>query len=233
MLKLFKHGQMGKAHHGWLKTIHHFSFADYYDPKRIQFGVLRVVNDDVIAPGTGFGMHPHRDMEIVSYVLDGALTHKDSMGNESTLGRGEVQYMSAGTGVVHSEYNNGSEPARLFQIWVMPNKRGTDPDYGEYRFKWEDRQDKWMKIISGSPEEGFPIQFHADLKMYATAMSPGTEQQFEIAPGRQAYVAMMEGSALINGLEVGSQDALEAVEESLSIKAPEGAHLLVFEMAKP
>ena len=136
MLRRLPVEKMGESNLGWLRSKFHFSFAEYYNEKNINFGVLRVINDDYIAPGTGFPTHPHRDMEIISYVIEGKLTHKDSMGNESTLERGEVQYMSAGTGVTHSEYNKHAEDTRILQIWVLPDRKGHTPNYGEYKFKY-------------------------------------------------------------------------------------------------
>ena len=232
MLRYIDHKKMGRGSHGWLDSHHHFSFANYYNPANIQFGVLRVVNDDIVQAGTGFDFHPHSDMEIISYVIRGELTHKDSMGNERTLGRGGIQYMSAGTGVVHGEFNNGSEEVRFLQIWVLPNKLGVKPNYGDFELPWEDRVDKWMNIVSGNPDDSFPIRFHADLNLYASYITNGNSLEFKVGKGRQAYMALMEGSVTVNGVDVWERDALEIIEEDVVITASKDAHLLMFEMEK-
>jgi redox-sensitive bicupin YhaK (pirin superfamily) len=243
MIKLIKHEDMGRARHGWLDSHHHFSFASYYNPANIQFGVLRVLNDDIVQPGTGFDLHPHENMEIISYVIDGELTHGDSMGNERTLGRGEVQYMSAGTGVWHSEYNHGSAPHRFFQIWFLPDAAGYKPNYGDMRFAWEARVGKWLHIATwdkaadknGSPTGDTattPIGIHQDINMYATYLEDGASLPFEVAPDRQAYLVVAEGAALVNGTLVGQRDALEIVGENVTVEAPKSAHIVVIEMAQ-
>lgn len=232
MLKFIDHKKMGRGSHGWLDSHHHFSFANYYNPDNIQFGVLRVVNDDVVAPGTGFDFHPHKDMEIISYVVKGELTHKDNMGNQRTLGRGSVQYMSAGTGVVHGEYNEGREALRFYQIWVLPNKQGVNPNYGDFELPWEDRVNKWMKIVSGDPDAGYPIQFHADLNLQAAELTDGNSLEFKVGPGRQAYLAVLEGTVIVNGITVGPKDAMEIVEEDVTLTGSPAGHFLMFEMEK-
>lgn len=140
---------MGRSELGWLHSLFHFSFAEYYNPENIQFGTLRVVNDDQIEPGKGFDTHAHSNMEIISYVVDGVLTHRDSMNNQRELTRGQVQYMSAGTGITHSEYNLTEGISRFLQIWILPDKKGYQPNYGDYRFDWADRENKWLHIVSG------------------------------------------------------------------------------------
>ena len=148
MLRKLESGKMGSSDLGWLKSKFHFSFADYYNPRNMGFGVLRVINDDLVNPNTGFDTHPHQDMEIISYVVDGELTHADSMGNKGTLKRGDVQYMSAGTGVYHSEHNLGEKIARFLQIWILPDQSGHKPNYGEYKFEWNERKNKWLNMVS-------------------------------------------------------------------------------------
>ena len=149
MLRKIDSAGLGTSDLGWLRSRFHFSFAEYRDPDNVNFGVLRVLNDDLVAPGRGFGTHPHSDFEILSYVVDGALTHADTMGNEHTLTRGEVQYMSAGKGVLHSEYNRGEGTLRFLQIWIFPDEKGHEPAYGDHRFPWEARKNAWLLIASG------------------------------------------------------------------------------------
>lgn len=149
MIRKLDHENMGRSDLGWLKSLFHFSFADYYNPNNMNFGVLRVINDDLVQAGTGFGTHPHKDMEIVSYVVDGNLTHGDSMGNKNTITRGHVQYLSAGTGIHHSEHNLGSNTARFLQIWIVPDNRGHKPAYGDHKFDWDLRKNKWFHFVSG------------------------------------------------------------------------------------
>ena len=229
MLRRLPAEKMGESNLGWLRSKFHFSFAEYYNEKNINFGVLRVINDDYIAPGTGFPTHPHRDMEIISYVIEGKLTHKDSMGNESTLERGEVQYMSAGTGVTHSEYNKHAEELRLLQIWVLPDRRGHTPNYGEYKFKYEDRMGKWLHFVS-SKEGDAPIKVNQDVNFYVTEIEAGKEMEFEVKEGRQAYVVQIEGKSEINSTAMNSRDGMETIGESLKIVSLEKSHILVIEM---
>ena len=220
MLRRLPVEKMGESNLGWLRSKFHFSFAEYYNEKNINFGVLRVINDDYIAPGTGFPTHPHRDMEIISYVIEGKLTHKDSMGNESTLERGEVQYMSAGTGVTHSEYNKHAEDTRILQIWVLPDRKGHTPNYGEYKFKYEDRIGKWLHFVS-SKEGDAPIKVNQDVNFYVTEIEAGKEMEFEVKEGRQAYVVQIEGKSEINSTAMNPRDGLETIGESLKIAALE------------
>ena len=234
MLRYIDSKKMGRGRHGWLDSHFHFSFAEYYNPENMQFGVLRVVNDDIVQPGTGFDTHPHRDMEIISYVVDGELTHADSMRNKQTLTRGQVQYMSAGTGVTHSEYNLSKHLLRFLQIWILPDKRDYDPNYGDFRFAWADRNDKWLSIASGVDNEGSaaPIRIHADINMYAANIAQGNSLDFKVGPGRQAYMILVEGEAEVDGIRLHARDALEITEEDISVKAIETAHVVVIEMAK-
>jgi redox-sensitive bicupin YhaK (pirin superfamily) len=234
MIRHIDSKKMGRAFHGWLDSHFHFSFAEYYNPENMQFGALRVVNDDVVQPGTGFDTHPHRDMEILSYVVDGRLSHADSMQNEATLTRGQVQYMSAGTGVLHSEHNWAKEPLRFLQIWILPDRKGYKPDYGDFRFALEDRFDRWLPIASGveNKESAAPIRIHADINAYAAILSKGKSLDFKVAGGRQAYLVMIEGGADINGVKVSMRDAMEIVEEDVTITPADSAHVLVIEMAR-
>ena len=233
MLRYVDSTKMGRGNHGWLDSHFHFSFADYYNPNNIRFGVLRVVNDDQVEPAGGFPTHPHRDMEIISYVIDGELSHKDSMGNVGTLTRGEVQYMSAGTGVTHSEFNNGKEMLRFNQIWIFPDKQNHTPNYGDFHFKWEDRVGKWLPLVTCADKPGneAPIKIHQDVNVYATWIETGSELEFRVAQDRQAYMILEEGEATINGINLKMRDALEIIKEDVVIKAKKDAHLLVLEMA--
>ena len=219
------------ADHGWLQSRFHFSFAEYYNPGNVNFGVLRVLNDDIVAPGTGFGTHPDRDMEIVSYVVDGELTHKDNMGNERSLGRGNVQYLSAGTGIAHSEYNNGEDPVRFLQIWILPDRPGHEPAYGDHEFAWEDRKNAWLHLVAPRDADAqAPVRINQDANFYATETDQ--ELAFAVPAGRQAYMVLVEGEADVNGRPLGTRDALAVQEEDLVIKPNGKAHVFVVEMAK-
>lgn len=229
MIRKLPAEKMGGSNLGWLKSKFHFSFAEYYNEENINFGVLRVINDDLIAPGTGFPTHPHKDMEIVSYVINGQLTHKDSMGNESSIKRGEVQYMSAGTGITHSEYNKHAEELRLLQIWILPDKRNHIPAYGEYKFEWNERENKFLHFVSGKDGKA-PIKVNQDVNFYVIELEGGREETFEVKEGRQAYLVQIEGTATINSVSLNMRDGLESIGESLKIKANEKSHILIIEM---
>ena len=231
MFKKVDHKQMGRANHGWLNTHFHFSFADYYNPNNMRFSALRVINDDLVAAQTGFEMHPHRDMEIISYVVDGALTHEDSMGNSGTIERGHVQYMSAGTGVFHSEHNLGNDTLRLLQIWILPDRAGHTPNYGEFKFDWNKRENTWFHMVSPI-DGGAPIEIHQDANLYSLTLEKGKEITFSVDEGRQAYLVQIEGSGVVNGETLVMRDAAEITEEDIHIQAAETAHYLVIEMKK-
>ncbi|MDR0827070.1 MAG: pirin family protein [Desulfovibrio sp.] len=232
MLNYIDSKKMGRSDLGWLNSHFHFSFAEYYNPENMHFGVLRVVNDDMVQPGAGFDTHPHRDMEIISYVIDGELTHADSMGNKHTLTRGQVQYMSAGTGVLHSEYNHGDKLLRFLQIWILPDRNGLKPNYGDFRFKIEDRENRWLPIATGvsNTDSKAPVRINQDINIYAAIITNGGILDFTVASGRQAYMIMIEGSADISGIRVGMRDALEIIEDTVTIKAEDKTHILVIEM---
>lgn len=231
MLKKINSSNLGTSDLGWLKSRFHFSFAEYYNPENINFGVLRVINDDLVKSKKGFETHPHRDMEIISYVVDGELTHGDSMGNKNTLGRGQVQYMSAGTGVYHSEHNLGENILRFLQIWIFPDKKGYKPNYGDYRFKWDERKNNWLHMVSGI--DGIaPIKINQDVNIYSLNLEEGKEITFEVENGRQAYLVQIEGKSFINDMTLDMRDGIEIVEEKLSVKAETSAHILIIEMKK-
>lgn len=232
MLNYIDSNKMGRSKLGWLDSHFHFSFAEYYNPDNMQFGVLRVINDDLISPHTGFDTHPHKNMEIISYVVQGEISHGDSMNNKRLLSRGQVQYLSAGTGITHSEHNLGDTILRLLQIWIMPDKNGHVPNYGDYKFNMEDRVNKWMPLVTSFENQTnkAPIQIHADVNMYASIITKDKTLDFDVALGRQAYLVLVEGSAHINGLHLSMRDALEITEESITIHPDEETHILIIEM---
>ena len=234
MARFIDSRKMGRGLHGGLDSHFHFSFADYYNPKNINFGALRVINDDLVQPGAGFDTHPHKNMEILSYVIEGELTHEDSMNNRATLTRGQVQYMSAGTGVYHSEYNLGDTLLRFLQIWILPDRDGYPSNYGDYRFKLHDRDNRWMPVAAwhDNPDARAPIRIHADINVYAAMLDKGRTLDFAVGKGRQAYLVLIEGRAEMNGTFLNMRDALEIVEEDIAVRAEENAHMLVIEMAR-
>jgi redox-sensitive bicupin YhaK (pirin superfamily) len=234
MLRYVDSAKMGRSRLDWLDSHFHFSFADYYNPDNIQFGALRVWNDDMVQPGTGFGKHGHQNMEIISYVIQGELTHGDSMGNRHTLTRGQVQYMSAGTGVVHSEMNLGRGLLRFFQIWILPDQDGYPPAYGDHRFLMEDRLGRWLPIATqaGNADSEAPIQVHADINAYAAVIEKGQTLGFNVAAGRQAYLVLAEGEAQVAGIHLKMRDAIEITEEDIVAEALEDAHMVIIEMGK-
>lgn len=231
MLRRIDSKKMGGSNLGWLKSTFHFSFAEYYNPSNMNFGVLRVINDDIIEANTGFDLHPHKDMEIVSYVVDGKISHGDTMGNKNTVKRGQVQYMSAGTGVYHSEFNMEDTPLRLLQIWILPDKAGYKPNYGDYEFKWEDRINKWLHMVSNK-DGNAPIKINQDFNIYSLELEAGKEISFPIGKNRQGYLLQVEGTSEINSIELNTKDAMEIVEEDIIIKAKDTSHFLICEMKK-
>ncbi|MFL0165984.1 MULTISPECIES: pirin family protein [Clostridium] len=231
MLRRIDSGNMGSSNLGWLRSKFHFSFAEYYNPHNIKFGVLRVINDDLVESNTGFDTHPHRNMEIISYVVNGELTHGDSMGNKNTITRGHVQYMSAGTGVYHSEHNLGKDELRFLQIWIFPDKEDYKPNYGDYRFEWSDRQNKWLHMVS-SRNGNAPIKINQDTNVYSLELDKGKEINFQVNEGRQAYLVQIEGGTIINDIELNNRDGMEIVEEDILIKAKDTSHILILEMKK-
>ncbi|WP_017755057.1 pirin family protein [Calidifontibacillus oryziterrae] len=231
MLTKIDSNQMGSSDLGWLKSKFHFSFAEYFNPNNIQFGVLRVINDDLVKPKTGFDTHPHRDMEIISYVVTGELTHGDSMGNRTTLTRGHVQYMSAGSGVRHSEHNLADETLRFLQIWILPDKHGHQPNYGDVRFNWDDRKNKWLHMVSG--KNGIaPIKINQDANIYSLELEGRKEISFPVIEGRQAYLVQIEGTSVINNIKLTDRDGMEIVEEDIFILAENTSHILLIEMKR-
>lgn len=229
MLTIIDHKTMGRSETDWLDSWFHFSFADYYDPERMQYGVLRVVNDDTILPATGFPMHPHQDKEILTYVVDGELTHHDQLGHSTVLKRGEVQFMRAGTGILHSEENRSDDVLRLFQIWITPDQLGLTPAYQDFHFSWCSRVNQWMQIASDKTGDG-PILLHQDIRVLATMLSGEHSLSYQPKEHRQLYLICMEGEAMVNGRALKKHDACKAVEEPLQILSKPIAHLLLFDM---
>ena len=231
MLTLRRSAERGHADHGWLNSYHSFSFADYHDPAHMGFGPLRVINEDRINPGTGFGTHGHRDMEIISYVLDGELAHKDSMGNGSVIRPGDVQRMSAGSGVRHSEFNHAPAAVTHFlQIWIEPNQRGIPASYEEKHFGESDKRARLRLVASGSGADG-SVLIHQDANMYAGLFDSTERASLTIASGRQLYVHMARGTLSANGMALAQGDALKIVgETALVIDDGAAAEVLVFDL---
>ncbi|PRP68180.1 pirin family protein [Nonlabens agnitus] len=222
----------GHANHGWLKANHSFSFASWYNPERINFGAIRVLNDDTIAPGAGFPTHPHDNMEIITIPLSGVLEHKDSMGNVAQIKTGEVQVMSAGTGVTHSEYNGSqTEELKLFQIWLFPNKKNVTPRYDELKLNVEDRKNRFQQILSPSPDdEG--VWIHQDAWMHMISMDPDTVNDYRLKnPSNGVYIMVIEGNVEIDGDQLKNRDAMGVIEsDTINIKATSKSDLLLIEV---
>jgi redox-sensitive bicupin YhaK (pirin superfamily) len=232
MINIRKSDDRGRANHGWLDTHFTFSFADYFDPEHVQFRTLRVMNDDRVAGGGGFPMHPHRDMEIVTYVLEGALEHRDSMGNGSVIKPGDIQYMSAGTGVTHSEANaSKTDPVHLYQIWMMPDKRGHKPAYDQKNFTEAEKRGKLRLLASPNGREG-SVKIRQDNELYATVLAPGESVKHALKPDRHAYVQVARGSAKLNGkvLDTGDGAAISA-EKTIELTGVRDAEVLLFDLS--
>jgi hypothetical protein len=231
MIKKLPKENMGKSNLGWLKSRFHFSFAEYRNPNNINFGVLRVLNDDIIHSKSGFDTHPHSNMEIISYIVDGEITHKDSMGNSETLKRGEVQYLSAGDGIYHSEHNfHQSDDLRLLQIWIIPPKAGLPRLYGSHKYKLEQRDNKLLNIVS-SQNGNSNIKIYQDINIFVSEFDKAFE--YKIQKDRQVYFVQIEGTSEVNGTILEYGDAMEIVDEQiLTINPQTKSHILFIEMAK-
>ena len=231
MLNIRKAGDRGHANLGWLDSYHTFSFADYYDPKHMGFADLRVINDDIISPGRGFGTHPHRDMEIITYVLDGALEHRDSMGNGSVMKPGDVQRMSAGTGVTHSEFNHSqSEPVHLLQIWILPDRRGHSPGYEQKHFADDEKRGTLRLVASPQGEQG-SVSLNQDARVYASLLDGDESVTHELNDGRVAWVHVARGSVTLNGQRLEAGDGASAnAAGALEFSAGDQAEILIFDM---
>ena len=233
MLKKLPKENMGTSNLGWLESRFHFSFAEYRNQNNMNFGVLRVLNDDIVHTKSGFDTHPHSNMEIISYVVKGEITHKDSMGNSETLKRGEVQYLSAGDGIYHSEHNvHKSDDLRLLQIWIIPPKSGLPRLYGSKRYEEKDRINKFLNIVS-SQDGTADIKIHQDVNIYVSELQNNKSLEFEIKENRQVYFVQIEGRSNVNDITLDFGDAMEIVDiEKIEIKALGNSHFLFIEMAK-
>ena len=221
----------GYADHGWLKSFHSFSFADYHDPQHVHFGPLRVINEDRVVPGAGFGTHGHRDMEIISYVLEGELAHKDSTGTSSTIRPGDVQRMSAGSGVQHSEFNGSpQQPVHFLQIWILPNVAGIPAGYEEKRFSEDEKRGRLRLIASPGGAQG-SVHIHQDVHVYAGLFDGAEQSQLRVAPGRLIYAHVVRGRIVANGEALEAGDALKLVgEPELRLGGGEAAEVIVFDL---
>jgi quercetin 2,3-dioxygenase len=231
MIEARRNQDRGHANHGWLDSYHSFSFADYYDAAHMGFSSLRVINEDRVAPGAGFPTHGHRDMEIISYVLEGALEHKDSMGNGSVIRPGDVQRMSAGRGVRHSEFNaSPSEPAHFLQIWILPERAGSEPGYEQKHFPESERRARLRLIASRDGREG-SVRLHQDTDVYAAILQAGESLQHTLASGRHAYLHVARGDLVLNRADFHAGDGARISDEpSLSLSASHSAEFLLFDL---
>lgn len=232
MLQLRKSEERGQAHHGWLKSQHTFSFAEYYDPDFMGFRSLRVINEDYIAGGKGFGTHPHRDMEIITYVVKGALEHQDSMGTKAVIRPGEVQHMSAGTGIMHSEYNaHPTDEVHLLQIWIQPQARGGTPRYGQKSFESELNSKKLVLVASQDGRDG-SIPINQDADMFISRLKDGDTLDYKIRTRRGVWLQLIKGQIEANGKELFAGDALSfEIEDALQIKAHDNSEFILFDLA--
>jgi len=231
MIQIRKSQDRGHFDHGWLRTYHTFSFSDYHDPKHMGFRHLRVINEDYVAPADGFEEHPHRDMEILTYILEGALEHRDSMGNGSVIRPGDMQRMSAGTGVTHSEFNaSKTEAVHLLQIWILPESKGIQPGYEQKNFPVESRANRLKLLASRSGEEG-SVTIHQDVRVYASLLSAGNELRYETSGDRYAWLQLASGELNVSGRSVRAGDGLSiSGEEKLLIRANNDSHFLLFDL---
>ena len=232
MITLKPFDTLGGADHGWLKAKHHFSFADYHDPKNVNHGALRVWNDDEIAPNSGFPPHPHANMEIITYVREGAITHQDSLGNKGRTEAGDVQVMSAGSGIRHAEYNLEPTLTRIFQIWIQPTTQGGAPTWGSKPFPKGDRSGKLVTIASGLPDDTDALPIHADARVLATTLKKGESAEYDAGKARHLYLVPAAGSVEVNGIRVNARDGAAISDEAkLTIKALEDSELVLVDAA--
>lgn len=231
MIKIRRSKERGHANHGWLDTYHTFSFADYYDPANMGFRDLRVINEDFIEAAQGFPTHGHRDMEIITYVIDGEISHRDSMGNGETIRRHEVQRMTAGTGVLHSEYSSPKERTHILQIWILPEKRNLQPSYEQTYFAPEEKQGKLKLVASRGGDDG-SVHINQDVKLYSSILASGEEVSIELAAGRHAWVQLVSGSVDLNGERLEAGDGAAVSEESsLKVKSlSDKSEFLLFDL---
>jgi redox-sensitive bicupin YhaK (pirin superfamily) len=231
MFQVRKAADRGHFNHGWLDTYHTFSFGDYHDPDYMGFRALRVINEDRVAAGTGFGMHGHRDMEIVTYVLSGALEHKDSMGNGETLRPGELQRMSAGSGIRHSEFNpSGSDPVHLYQIWLLPRTKGIEPSYEQKAFPASARNGKWQLVASPDGADG-SLKIHQAAQIFLATLQAGDSVSHGLASGRHAWLQVLRGNVEVNGTRLATSDAVAVSDEpQLTVAGTEPAEVMLFDL---
>jgi quercetin 2,3-dioxygenase len=231
MITIRKSADRGHLNHGWLDTFHTFSFGDYYDPQQMGFRALRVINEDRVAPGQGFGMHGHRDMEIVTYVLSGALEHKDSLGHGEVLRPGELQHMSAGTGIRHSEFNPSvSEPVHLYQIWLLPRAAGLKPSYSQTTFASEGRAGRWQLVASPDGADG-SLTIQQDARIHLAELGSGSQLGMELRPDRYGWLQVLRGAIELNGTPLATSDAAAISREArLSIQSTAPAELMLFDL---
>lgn len=232
MMTIRRAGERGHANHGWLDSHHTFSFANYYDPKHMGFRALRVINDDRVTGGQGFGAHPHDNMEILSYVLEGALAHKDSTGTDGVIRPGDVQRMSAGTGVVHSEFNaSKTDTVHFLQIWLIPSKRGIKPGYEQKTFPDAEKRGT-LKLVASPEASNGSLTIHTDANVYAGLFDKGEAAKVELAPGRHAWVHVARGKVKVNGTELGEGDGAAVSDETaIQVEGVAGGEVLVFDLA--
>ncbi len=231
MIEVRPFSSLGGANHGWLNARHHFSFADYYDPKRMQWGGLRVWNDDEIKANSGFPPHPHSNMEIITYVRQGAITHQDSLGNKGRTVAGDVQVMSAGTGIVHSEYNLEPELTRIFQIWILPTKQGLPPSWGTKPFPKAQRDGQFVVLASGYEGDEDALSIRTDGRLAAVTLKEGQTAEYAIAEGRQVYLVPATGAIQVNGAVASARDGVAVREESLlKVTALEDSEVILVEV---
>ena len=231
MLELRPFNTLGAANHGWLDAHHHFSFGEYYDSQRMNWGNLRVWNDDVIAPGTGFPKHPHRDMEIITYVREGAISHEDNLGNKGRTEVGDVQVMSAGTGIAHSEYNLEPTPTRIFQIWIIPNQQGDAPSWGAKPFP-KGQREGFVTLASGKDGDQQSLRIRADARLVAANLKAGETAEYRLDSGRRAYLVPATGVIEVNGLRASARDGVAVVDETvLRVTAIEDSEIVLVDVA--
>ena len=224
--------QLGGANHGWLDAKHHFSFAGYHDPARMGWGALRVWNDDTIAPGTGFPAHGHADMEIITYVREGAITHRDSLGNEGRTGAGDVQVMSAGSGIRHSEYNQEAVPTTLFQIWIIPDGRGQPPSWGAKPFPKADRSGQFVALASGRPGDGDALPIRADARVLGATLKAGESAEYRLGKDRRGYLVSAQGEVDVDGVILAPRDGAAIRDvEVFRVTARSDAELVLVDTA--
>lgn len=231
MIRVRKAGERGHADHGWLDTYHTFSFAGYQDPEHVHFRTLRVMNEDVVQPGQGFGTHPHRDMEIVTYVLEGALEHKDSMGNGEVLRAGEFQRMSAGTGITHSEFNpSATEPVHLYQIWLFPESKGIEPSYEQKQFPVSEQQNQ-LRLVASPEAEAGSLRIHQDARVYLSQIEAEQTVTYELTERRHAWLQVLRGSVLLNDVALDVSDGAAVSDtRNLKIQATADAEIMLFDL---